>query len=151
MSEIKAINTFYDGHKFRSRLEARWAVFFKNSNIKYEYEAEGFTFDGINYLPDFVFHDFYGYETVYGEVKPKGYKNIYEDGELDKYEIFCLYSVYPVIELFGNPEIKDFRVTWPIGWNEFYGTGFQFGISELQRIAIKKANEARFEFGEKPS
>lgn len=25
---IKAIETEYDGHKFRSRLEARWAVFF---------------------------------------------------------------------------------------------------------------------------
>ncbi len=28
MSEIKAIETRYKGYRFRSRLEARWAVFF---------------------------------------------------------------------------------------------------------------------------
>lgn len=28
MSEIKAIDTYYKGYRFRSRLEARWAVFF---------------------------------------------------------------------------------------------------------------------------
>ena len=33
MCDIKAIETVYDGHKFRSRLEARWAVFFNNANI----------------------------------------------------------------------------------------------------------------------
>lgn len=27
-NDIKAIETEYDGHRFRSRLEARWAVFF---------------------------------------------------------------------------------------------------------------------------
>ena len=26
-NDIKAIETEYDGHRFRSRLEARWAVF----------------------------------------------------------------------------------------------------------------------------
>ena len=33
-NEIKAIETEYDGHKFRSRLEARWAVFFGNKAIQ---------------------------------------------------------------------------------------------------------------------
>ena len=28
MSDIKAIETYYKGYRFRSRLEARWAVFF---------------------------------------------------------------------------------------------------------------------------
>ena len=27
-NDIKAIETEYDGHRFRSRLEARWAIFF---------------------------------------------------------------------------------------------------------------------------
>ncbi len=39
--EIKAIDTVYNGYKFRSRLEARWAVFFDAAGIKYEYEPEG--------------------------------------------------------------------------------------------------------------
>lgn len=54
MSEIKAIETYYKGYRFRSRLEARWAVFFDAAGIKWEYEPEGFVMsDGTNYLPDF--------------------------------------------------------------------------------------------------
>ena len=51
---IKAIETEYNGYKFRSRLEARWAVFFDALGVEYEYEPEGYiTFDGNKYLPDF--------------------------------------------------------------------------------------------------
>jgi hypothetical protein len=50
---IKAIETVYNGYRFRSRLEARWAVFFDTLGIKYEYEKEGFDLDGMWYLPDF--------------------------------------------------------------------------------------------------
>lgn len=65
---IKAIETRYNGHRFRSRLEARWAVFFDMASIKYEYEPEGFTgADGTCYLPDF----YLPYEDVYVEVKPQ--------------------------------------------------------------------------------
>lgn len=54
MSEIKAIQTEYNGYRFRSRLEARWAVFFDALGVKYEYEPEGFDLgDGLYYLPDF--------------------------------------------------------------------------------------------------
>ena len=44
MAEIKAIETIYNGYRFRSRLEARWAVFFDEIGIKYEYEKEGYCF-----------------------------------------------------------------------------------------------------------
>lgn len=37
---IKAIETVYNGYRFRSRLEARWAVFFDEMGVQYEYEAE---------------------------------------------------------------------------------------------------------------
>ena len=64
--EIKAIETEYNGYRFRSRLEARWAVFFDAAKIKYEYEPEGFEFaDGTRYLPDFYLPD----EDMYVEVK----------------------------------------------------------------------------------
>lgn len=48
-----AIQTIYKGYKFRSRLEARWAVFFDAMNIGWEYEPEGYEKDGVRYLPDF--------------------------------------------------------------------------------------------------
>lgn len=54
MSNIKPIETLYNGYRFRSRLEARWAVFFDAAGIKHEYEPEGFELpDGTKYLPDF--------------------------------------------------------------------------------------------------
>lgn len=57
MGEIKAIETFYNGHRFRSRLEARWAVAFDVLGIGWEYEPEGFETSSGPYLPDFRFDD----------------------------------------------------------------------------------------------
>lgn len=55
---IKAIETEYKGYRFRSRLEARWAVFFDACNAKWEYEPEGFQLpSGKYYLPDFLIHN----------------------------------------------------------------------------------------------
>jgi hypothetical protein len=51
---IKPIETRYKGYRFRSRLEARWAVFFDCMGSSWEYEPEGFVLDdGTHYLPDF--------------------------------------------------------------------------------------------------
>ncbi len=50
---LKPIDTVYKGFKFRSRLEARWAVFFETIGLKWEYEKEGYDLDGLFYLPDF--------------------------------------------------------------------------------------------------
>jgi hypothetical protein len=56
-STPRAIETVYAGCRFRSRLEARWAVFFDALEIKWQYEPEGFEDDGfsppVRYLPDF--------------------------------------------------------------------------------------------------
>lgn len=53
---IKAIETNYAGCRFRSRLEARWAVFFDTLGIRWEYEPEGFETSAGRYLPDFRIH-----------------------------------------------------------------------------------------------
>lgn len=53
---IKPIETRYAGHRFRSRLEARWAVFFDTLNIRWEYEPQGYLIGPEHdrpYLPDF--------------------------------------------------------------------------------------------------
>lgn len=64
-TQIKAIETCYNGYRFRSRLEARWAVFFDTAGIKYRYEEQGFEKDGERYLPDFYLPQL----DVYAEVK----------------------------------------------------------------------------------
>lgn len=50
---MKALETDYRGIKFRSRTEARWAVYFDELRLAYEYEPEGFDLGGDWYLPDF--------------------------------------------------------------------------------------------------
>lgn len=50
---IAPIETRYKGYRFRSRLEARWAVAFDTMGWKWRYEAEGYDIDGTRYLPDF--------------------------------------------------------------------------------------------------
>lgn len=62
---IKAIQTQYKGYKFRSRLEARWAVYLDAVNVQWEYEPEGFEFtSGRMYLPDFYLPEFYSYLEI---------------------------------------------------------------------------------------
>ena len=76
---MKSIDTYYNGHYFRSRLEARWAVFFDQCGVSWEYEAQGYNLgDGVLYLPDFLLHavvfNHAGYSRgndLYVEVKGK--------------------------------------------------------------------------------
>jgi hypothetical protein len=64
---IQTIPTTYNGIKYRSRLEARWAVFFNELGIKHRYEFEGFSLENKEYyLPDFYLPDY----SIYCEVKP---------------------------------------------------------------------------------
>ena len=58
---VKAIETTYAGCRFRSRLEARWAVFFDALRVKWQYEPERIEVGhrltlepgAYTYLPDF--------------------------------------------------------------------------------------------------
>lgn len=50
---VKPIETHYAGCRFRSRLEARWAVFFDHLGIAWDYEPQGFDLPSGLYLPDF--------------------------------------------------------------------------------------------------
>jgi hypothetical protein len=72
-SGVKAIPTRYAGCHFRSRLEARWAVFFDTLGIRWEYEPQGYelcwrlhnTEETFHYLPDFWLPDL----SIHAEVK----------------------------------------------------------------------------------
>lgn len=54
---IPPIPTWYAGHKFRSRLEARWAVFFDTLGLQWQYEPDRYPVgppeNPRTYLPDF--------------------------------------------------------------------------------------------------
>lgn len=54
-ADPRPIQTRYAGCRFRSRLEARWAVFFDTLGIEWEYEPQGYLVGPKRrpYLPDF--------------------------------------------------------------------------------------------------
>lgn len=81
-TDIKPIETYYNGYRFRSRLEARWAVFFRAVDLEYQYEPEGFEMDGIRYLPDFYIPSI----DRWFEIKGKALSV----PEIKKCEEFCL-------------------------------------------------------------
>lgn len=78
-TQLKPIESYYKGYRFRSRLEARWAVFFDACGVEWEYEPEGFELgNGMYYLPDFRLRNVRTHhlwkarlETLYVEVKGK--------------------------------------------------------------------------------
>jgi hypothetical protein len=72
---MKPIETRYHGHRFRSRLEARWAVFFDAFGVSWEYEPQGYDLGELGYyLPDFILDG-----RVIVEVKPPTYQASEED------------------------------------------------------------------------
>jgi hypothetical protein len=67
---LRAIETAYAGCRFRSRLEARWAVVFDELGYDWQYEPEGFEREWcgetIRYLPDFYLPEFGTWVEVKG-------------------------------------------------------------------------------------
>lgn len=99
---MKAIETEYKGYRFRSRLEARWAVSFDALGIKYEYEPEGIVLsDGTGYLPDFYlpgFHCFFEVKRDGIQLTPEG------DEAVRKIRNGAYSSDWAGIIAFGDPE-----------------------------------------------
>lgn len=105
---IKAIETRYNGYRFRSRLEARWAVFFNTVGIKYHYEHEGYKLNNgpdetIWYLPDFWLPDL---DTLI-EIKPTFPTEL----ELRKMVMLCQQIRKSCYILCGTVGFTELRVT----------------------------------------
>lgn len=65
---IAPIETAYQGYKFRSKLEARWALYFDLVDVAWDYEPDGYDLGDLGwYLPDFYLPDF----NAFLEIKPK--------------------------------------------------------------------------------
>ncbi|WP_343084381.1 hypothetical protein [Blautia producta] len=172
---IKPIEIQYNGFRFRSRLEARWAVFFDMIGLKYEYEVEEFEMCGVRYLPDFYIPSL----DRWFEIKAKPLSEY----EMMKCEEFCFNKDNGNIKfsvLVGSPEavkidnfsgIMEFVWEWPsekypenvrflaseeLSEMEYYSRFVRglWGVPEVTEEELIKAaiaaREARFEFGESP-
>ena len=163
---VKPIETHYNGYRFRSRLEARWAIFFDTLGIKWEYEPEGYRMsDGTCYLPDFWLPTFCG--GMYVEVKPDG-------GDFTKAIKFAKESeqamwlaegvpaarIYQIAKCFdgdvlilvGCPLIDqavgEDRMFWWPGYENADGTIDPEMCGDRYMLAVRRAKTARFEHGE---
>lgn len=84
---MEVLEIEYNGYKFKSILEARWAVFFDAAGIKYEYEPEEFELeDGTKYLPDFYLPEIYRGKGKYGLwVEVKSLMNNYDEDKINQF------------------------------------------------------------------
>lgn len=175
MSDIKAIETEYRGCRFRSRLEARFAVLFDALKVKWEYEKEGFDLGSLGYyLPDFwlphtveeLAQDGWG---LWCEIKPFKATEI----ELQKaialaamtkhnvllFQGSCGQNEYDVTKIsavhFSPPKlIENLRFRDIDGYIHLANgkdlAGFPASYVTNLKDAFRVARSARFEHGEKP-
>lgn len=181
MFKAKAIQTMYNGYKFRSRLEARWAVFFDQIGANYEYELEGYELsDGTRYLPDFYLPEENLFIEIKGEYPTEEYKNMLGVFAGSTGDAVLLISGSPgkqAMELYCYDSTES---TGGNGWNDIKGLSvvrgmMLFHVDDAHRRsyatndyeywfdmtnssvdnkflnALSKARQARFEFGETPS
>ena len=149
---MKAIETSYRGYKFRSRVEARWAVFFDAMGIIWEYEAEGYDLDGDWYLPDFWLPEW----DTFAEIKGIGFDNLEEKDQI-KIRKLAFYSRKPVILLDGTPDAREYMLFEYDPWSDtlfermeplFIAIDTDMELSINYELAVKAARSARFEHGE---
>lgn len=159
---IKAIDTYYNGYYFRSRLEARWAIYFDLIGLKYEYELNGICVDGVPYLPDFFIPD----HNTFIEIKPIGALVYdYDDKPLQsgrensrKYNSALEYltkSGYKYVLLCGSPievlKCKD-GAFWFVGADDdnLDNPVLHEIDTFLHEFEAEAASLTRFEHGESP-
>lgn len=140
---IKPIETIYNGYRFRSRLEARWAVFFDEAGINYEYEINGFKDEqtGEMYLPDFYLPDYDWYvevkaprENAGKEIKRASHfvdgKNITVLLLLGNIPKWHEVDLWFHLALYYNPLQKDVNLQWvcvaPASVDQEYPYGGEF-------------------------
>lgn len=105
---IKAIETVYNGYRFRSRLEARWAVFFDVLGIEYQYEPEGYDLFGTWYLPDFWLPEL----SHWVEIKPA---NVTADDHERCHDLFIM-TEQKVLLLAGSPWPDEYKIFPKPSW-----------------------------------
>lgn len=168
--KIKPIETEYAGYKFRSRLEARWAVFFDALGLKWQYEPEGYVLeDGIYYLPDFYVEDLDMFFEIKGQepteeekkkceflTKGLGKESAILGNILNPYEFLNIsYWVDGFMEE-NNEDVYFIRIANDgILEKGNYPLPYVFDIKEYRYCnndfmnALWKARSARFEHGER--
>lgn len=171
---IKPIPTRYKGYRFRSRLEARWAVFFDALGLAWEYEPEGFELKSGKYLPDFKVYYPGGDSETWFECKssldslsPNDMERLLEFEEAKN---LIILDGTPDCRMYVTPSAYRDHPDWytkqkrfgaalwhpmkeRIWWDEyenFFGCKDYYWAARIITRAVEAARSARFEHGETP-
>jgi hypothetical protein len=151
---VSAIETRYAGCRFRSRLEARYAVFLDHLSITWEYEPQGFQLpSGARYLPDFRLPELKLFLEIKGaqptpadldkvrefavDAKAHGFVTLMLVGDVLRPEADTVCVPARAFVIRKNRSAVDVRTDWMPARH----------AREL-RDALTAARSARFEFGE---
>lgn len=150
---IPAIQTHFDLHHFRSRSEARWAVFFDAMNWQFQYEPEGFALPFGPYLPDFFLPQLQCYFEVKPSEKPKhDPKYGVQDRSQILAEELALATGKPCLIVYGTPyDLWNYPgmtfLAEGTGELNFDHDDFRLGLGAhgaRYRSAVKAATSKRF-------
>jgi hypothetical protein len=155
---LQPIQTNYSGCLFRSRLEARWAVFFDNARIKWEYEPEGFQIKEDyaesgkkwNYLPDFYLCDYKTWVEIKGDIRDVSDDYLYMlqwavdwGGQLPHVSE-SRGKTSGILILSNIPKTNDFEICHPI-LQHYKGGYVNFCIFENKSLRIYENDQSYFD------
>lgn len=136
MNEVKSIPAEYEGVRFRSRLEARWAVYLDNVGIKWLYEYEGYQLPGGWYLPDFYLPQ----EKIWLEIKPSEPSEI----EIQRARELAIHTVVGVVLFYGPIGSHRLMVFHTDGTVERYATSKMPNRNGNMSMAVRIAQRYSF-------
>jgi len=124
---FQAIPTIYDGHTFRSRLEARWALFFNFAGLPWEYEPEGFALElrgeSFSYLPDFRLPSlgcWFEVKPEYGSFEESDVlqiaRNTYSLARATQMPVYVAFGSLRDAEILCLPAGASFGEGWQVSW-----------------------------------
>jgi len=93
--QTQILETIFNGIRYRSRTEARWAVFFDTLGWNAEYEIEGYDLDGLWYLPDFYVPEINSFCLIKG--------NEFNYPEREKARKLGIHTQKNILVLIGTP------------------------------------------------
>lgn len=156
---LQAIPTFYNGIKFRSRLEARWAYFFDLCKIKWNYELEGYELENARYLPDFYLPE----TETWVEVKPnlnfvndeEVFKKVIEFTKACKKKKLIVFVDTPVKAKYyaymgltdvktNKPSLNELKGVWLLRKDDQYQPLFYDPARTLLDVFFREASNKKF-------